>query len=236
MSKTDSDNTSIQSVEKEYPITDEEETLLKEYYILMSDNSNKQNLEIKSDDYNKLFSTLHLNYYSQIKKNPNFLKLIFSNINFYSLLYLKRFTNLFQNDCQLVYLDLSGNIIGNNINGMKLIKNLLINNSTIQFLNLSLNDIGNDSLMEVLPIFYNLNYNDNNSVKEELNITLKHLDISVNRIGDEGIKNIFEMIKNNNTLESISLRSNKVKKVDTLLEILALVEGKKHPSLTQIFI
>jgi hypothetical protein len=69
------------------------------------------------------------------------------------------------------------------------------------------------------------------------NFTLKHLDLSMNRLGNEGMEHLSHMLQNNETLVTLSVRSNKVKSqqgVAHLLEMLATAHNSD--TLQEVFV
>jgi Ran GTPase-activating protein (RanGAP) involved in mRNA processing and transport len=159
---------------------------------------------------------------SELKKNPNFLKLSYLNINSENT---KILAEILSNNTSVQYLDLTCNNVGDK--GAQEIANSLKENKTLQYLNLccnSISDEGGKSLARSL----------HESVGN--NTTLQHLDLSMNKLGDETVFIFAEVLEKNSSLVTLSLRSNKFtsKGVDSCLKILAI--ATKSPSLKDVFI
>ena len=183
----------------------------------------------------------------EIQKNPTFVKLTFQMIDcddfffMYSMSPILNSNLNFGNDpllkCKIMYLDLTGNRLGNS-SCCALLAEILSQNDTIQYLNMSLNDMGADGLSELVKVLYNNKKSSSSDSPQAMNTSLKHLDLSANRIGEEGIRQLIDVVKNNNSLVTISVRSNKVKSstgVDALLELMALSMSGEH-AIREVFV
>jgi Ran GTPase-activating protein (RanGAP) involved in mRNA processing and transport len=165
---------------------------------------------------------------NQLQQNPTFLKFnygLFTADEMYQL----TTTVLVSPTCTVRYVDLIGNRLGDD--GAYTLAQSLRKNNTINYLNLSMNDISAAGVKHLCAVL------SNKGVKEEVNSSVEHLDVSVNRLGDVGVGYIVDMLRANETLVTINVRSNKVKTqqgISHLLEIIALADN--HPVLKDAFI
>jgi Ran GTPase-activating protein (RanGAP) involved in mRNA processing and transport len=155
----------------------------------------------------------------ELVKSPTFLKLAFQNIGPDNV---KELATFLGTDDKVEYLDLACNRIGDV--GVKYLTEALKTNTTLQYLNISMNEITAEGAKWIARVLCE------NDEKTE-NKTLKHLDISLNRIGDEGMGYTSTMLRKNNSLLTLSLRSNKISRsgtgINSCLEILALSRGRE---------
>ncbi|KAG2375187.1 hypothetical protein C9374_010191 [Naegleria lovaniensis] len=219
------------------------------------DHQDEKSKQKRSETILKMFNR-------ELERNATFVKLTFKLIDCDDLIYmyensmvLNPVLNVNNNPmfkCHVMYLDLTGNRLGN-ASCCSLLAEILAQNSTIQYLNLSLNDMGVEGLSELVKVFHNVKNKsetamllphqppastENNHSQQHVNTTLKHLDLTGNRIGEEGIRALIEMVKNNDSLVTLSVRSNRVKSssgVDALMELMALAMSGSH-SVREVFV
>ncbi|KAL0484116.1 NLRC3 [Acrasis kona] len=165
----------------------------------------------------------------QLQQNPTFLKFNYGLFSAQEMFQLTS-TILTSPSCTVRYLDLIGNRLGDA--GVNTIAESLKTNTTINYLNLSMNDISSDGVKNMCDVL-------SNKTRTDTNRSLEHLDLSINRLGDAGVACILEMLRNNDTLITINLRSNKVKSqqgVNCLLEIAALTKISDDSILKDVFV
>jgi len=162
-------------------------------------------------------SNIELIVSKELQKSPNFVKLGFQFLGPELAKYLA-YNVLNSPQCTVTYLDLSGNMLGDD--GAVLIAEALKTNTSVQYLNLSMNDISSGAKAILKTVF-------EQEEGASFNTTLQHLDLSMNRLGFEGFDFICQMLQRKHVLVTLSLRSNRVTSKDAvtkMLEILALRE------------
>ncbi|KAF0971761.1 hypothetical protein FDP41_009984 [Naegleria fowleri] len=224
---------------------------------LVVDHQDEKSKQKRSETILKIFNR-------ELERNATFVKLTFKLIDCDDLIYMYENSvilnpglNVNNNPmfkCHIMYLDLTGNRLGN-ATCCSLLAEILTQNSTIQYLNLSLNDMGVEGLTELVKVFYNIKNKSetsslllprqpsssselNDQSQQHVNTTLKHLDLTGNRIGEEGIRTLIDVVKNNDSLVTLSVRSNRVKSssgVDALMELMALAMSGSH-SVREVFV
>lgn len=107
--------------------------------------------------------------------------------------------------------------------GTILLAQALAQNKSLHYLNVSLNDVGSNGCKALCAALCP------NPLSTFTNTTLMHLDLSINRLGFEGLEHVQQMLMNQQSLVTLSLRSNRfgAKAKDAaskMLEILALKE------------
>jgi Ran GTPase-activating protein (RanGAP) involved in mRNA processing and transport len=173
-------------------------------------------------------STFQESIEQQLQQNPTFLKFNYGLFTAQEMFHLTS-TILISPTCTVRYVDLIGNRLGDE--GVATLAQSLRQNTTINYLNLSMNDISSDGAKHLCEAF------SNKDIQDGVNRSVEHFDLSVNRLGDLGIGYIVDMLRNNETLVTINVRSNKVKSqqgVSHLLEIMALADNS--PTLKDAFI
>ena len=160
---------------------------------------------------------------TELKKNPNYLKLSYLNISSEDS---KAIAELLLQNTSIQYLDLTCNNLGDK--GAQYISNSLKLNKTLEYLNLCCNNIGDEGGKSIARSLHESVGN---------NSTLKHLDLSMNKLGDETAFIFSEVLEKNSSLVTLSLRSNKFSSqegVNSCLKILAI--STKSPNLKDVFI